>query len=42
MRLSKNPTIRDLAAIDPSLMQFFTPIERIIIEICKEIIEESK
>jgi|LGVF01.1.fsa_nt_gb hypothetical protein len=42
MRLSENPTIRYLAAIDPSLMQFFAPVERVIIEICREIIEESK
>lgn len=41
MKLSENPCIRDLATTDPALMQFFSPVERAIIEICRKVVEES-
>ena len=41
MRLSDNPTIRNLGTIDHALMQFFSPVERAIIELCRKVVEES-
>ena len=41
MKLSENQIIRDLATTDPALMQFFTPVERAIIEVCRKVVEES-
>ena len=41
MKLADNTTIRELAAIDPALMPFFTPVERAIIEICRKVVEGS-
>jgi len=41
MNLKENPTIRELAATNPTLMPFFTPIERAIIEICIKVVQES-
>jgi len=41
VKLSDNPCIRDLATTDPALMQFFSPVERAIIEICRKVVEES-
>ena len=41
MKLKENPTICDLGTIDPSLLQFFSPVERAIIEVCRKVVEES-
>jgi len=41
LKLEDNPTIRDLATTDPALMQFFSPVERAIIELCRKVVEES-
>jgi hypothetical protein len=41
VKLSDNPCIRDLATTDPALMQFFSPVERAIIEICRKVVEDS-
>lgn len=41
MKLEDNPTIRDIGNTDPALMQFFTPVERAIIEVCRKVVEES-
>ena len=41
MKLAENQTIRDLGTIDPALMQFFSPVERAIIELCRKVLEES-
>jgi|GEM_PF-1907675 len=41
MKLKENQTIRELAATNPALMPFFTPLERAIIEICIKVMEDS-
>jgi len=41
LRLSDNPTIHDLGTTDPALIQFFSPVERAIIELCRKVVEES-
>lgn len=41
MKLAENQIIRYLGTIDPTLMQFFSPVERAIIDVCRKVIEES-
>ena len=42
MTLSEHPVIMDMADTDPGLLQFFTPVERAVIEACKEIVESRQ
>jgi len=41
MEIVSNPLIQKLAALDPELIQLFSPTERAVIETCKEIIEKQ-
>ena len=41
LKLSDNPTIRDLANTDPALMQFFSSVIRVIIELSRKVMGES-
>jgi hypothetical protein len=42
MSMSVHPTIQGLADTAPGLLQFFTPVERAVIEACKEIVESRQ
>jgi len=41
LKLAENQTIRDLGTLDPALLQFFSPVERAIIDVCRKVVEES-
>ncbi len=42
MNPSDHPTIQHLAGTDPETLQFFTPVEQAVIEVCKELVEGKK
>ena len=42
MNPSDHPTIQHLAGTDPLIIQFFTPVERAVIAVCKELVEGKK
>jgi len=36
--LAEHPTIQNLAGTPSEILQFFTPVERAVIEVCKELV----
>jgi len=42
MNPGDHPTIQHLAATDSEILQFFTPVERTVIEVCKELVGAKK
>lgn len=42
MNPADHPTIRSLAGTNPEMLQFFTPVERSVIEVCKELVGAEK
>lgn len=41
MEIASHPLIQKLAALDPELIQLFSPTERAVIETCKEVVEKQ-
>ena len=41
MKLSEHPVIRSLGNTSEDLLPFFSPADRVIIQICREIIGEN-
>jgi len=37
-----HPVIQHLAGTDSEILQFFTPVERSVIEVCKELVGAEK
>ena len=40
MNIAEHPTIRELASCDERYLSLFSPVERAVIETCKEIVEK--
>lgn len=38
-KITDSPSIRDLANMDPELLPLFTPIERAVIEVCRDLMD---
>ena len=38
MNPADHPTIQHLAGTDPEILHFFTPVEKAVIEVCKELV----
>ncbi|WP_370574443.1 hypothetical protein [Methanomethylovorans sp.] len=41
MDLASHPLIQKLASIEPQMLPLFSPIERAVIEACKEVIDKQ-
>ena len=41
MEIADHPTIRSVANIKPELLPLFKPIERVVIEVCMNLVKEN-
>ena len=41
MELADHPTIRSVANTNPELLPLFTPIERVVIEVCMNLVKKK-
>jgi len=41
MSLASHPLIQKLASIEPEMLPLFSPTERAVIEVCKEVVDKQ-
>lgn len=41
MDFSEHPVIKNLADTDPAILKHLSPVEVIVIEVCKKIVEDA-